>query len=131
MFWSLCFSISQKQYSLLGGFDENYTGYGCEDTDFALCAKKADVPFYLINTEVYHQQHPVYAPPLNNLQSIVKNCNYFKKKWGYWPMADCLADFSKLGYINWEKETELPIQILKLPNEDGIQNFLMRDAPYR
>jgi len=76
LFWSLCFAIPATIFDTIGGFDELYTGYGAEDTDFALHVQKHKIPFYLSPVGVYHQQHPVYVPPINHLQSIVQNCNY-------------------------------------------------------
>ena len=34
LFWSLAFGISRRTFHRLGGFDERFTGYGGEDTDF-------------------------------------------------------------------------------------------------
>lgn len=131
MFWSLCFSISRASFLKMGGFDENYEGYGAEDTDFALKAKDAGVPFYLSDAEVYHQQHPIYVPPVNQLEPIVNNCNLFHKKWGYWPMADCLQDFKDLGYIEWKSECNTPIEVVRLPSDQQIHTHLVDNAPYR
>ncbi len=131
MFWSLCFSISRASFLEMGGFDEDYEGYGAEDTDFALKAKEARVPFYLCDAEVYHQQHPIYVPPLNHLEPIVSNCNLFNDKWGYWPMIDCLDDFKAAGYIDWSPDCEKPIEIVRLPSQKKIQQHLVKNAPYR
>lgn len=131
LFWSLCFAITGELFEYVGGFDENYEGYGAEDTDFALEVKKAGVPFYLSASEVYHQQHPVYVPPLNHLKSIVRNCNYFYMKWGYWPMEDCLCDFAEMGFIDWLPEKEVPTLILSSPTETDIKKRLVKNAPYR
>ncbi|TLG72700.1 glycosyltransferase family 2 protein [Culicoidibacter larvae] len=38
LFWTACFSVSYKNFHTIGGFDEWYTEYGGEDTDFALSA---------------------------------------------------------------------------------------------
>lgn len=131
LLWSLCFAIPQESYDLIGGFDENYSGYGCEDTDFALKAKEMNIPFYLSSAEVFHQQHPIYVPPLNNIESIVLNCNRFKSKWGYWPMSGCLLDFHNLGLIQWHKEQDCPITILQLPSKKLLEDHLLKNAPYR
>ncbi len=131
MFWSLCFSISKELFEHIGGFDDCFKGYGAEDTDFALEAKKAGIPFYISDAVVYHQQHPVYIPPLNHLEPIVKNCNFFFSKWGYWPMADCLTEFVGMGYIQWDVETNAPITIIRKPSDDEVKKRLVKNAPYR
>ncbi len=131
MFWSLCFSIPKELFEHVGGFDNRYQGYGAEDTDFALEAKKAGIPFYLADAEVYHQQHPVYIPPLNHLEPIVKNCNLFYWKWGYWPMADCLKDFTDMGYIEWDLKRNVPIILMRRPSAHEVGERLAKNAPYR
>ncbi len=131
LFWSLCFSIPKQRFLEMGAFDENYEGYGAEDTDFALNTKAAGIPFYLSGAEVYHQQHPIYIPPLNHLEPIVNNCNRFHQKWGYWPMADCLHDFKTLGYIDWNAESKKMIRLMRLPNPEQVQERLLKNAPYR
>ena len=131
LFWSLCFAIPADLFEHIGGFDENYRGYGAEDTDFALEAKKAGVPFYLSGSEVYHQQHSVYVPPLNHLRAIVGNCNYFFIKWGYWPMSDCLAEFADMGYVDWYPETMDLISVPRTPTENEVARRLVKNAPYR
>lgn len=131
VFWSLCFSIPKTSFNRINGFDEGYEGYGAEDTDFALKAKHAGIPFYLTDAEVYHQQHVLYVPPLNNLESIIKNCNLFYHKWGYWPMADCLEDFTALGYIDWHLDRVRPIDMVRLPTKNEINKHLIENAPYR
>lgn len=131
LFWSLCFSISKEQFIHVGGFDEGYKGYGAEDTDFALKVKKAGVPFFLSDAMVFHQQHPIYVPPLNHLEAIVKNCNMFYLKWGYWPMVDCLEDFTDMGYTDWAVERDVPIAINRRPSSLEIRKRLVKNAPYR
>ncbi|MGB3468631.1 MAG: glycosyltransferase, partial [Cyclobacteriaceae bacterium] len=45
LFWSLNFGISKKNFFDLRGFDEDFVGYGAEDTDFAFRARTAELPF--------------------------------------------------------------------------------------
>lgn len=131
MFWSLCFAIPKNKFQQVGGFDEGYQGYGAEDTDFALEVKCAGIPFFLSDAEVYHQQHPIYVPPLNHLEPIINNCNRFYTKWGYWPMADCLEDFNSLGFIAWHRQMDGAIEIKRRPNTAEVQGRLVKNAPYR
>ena len=131
IFWSLCFGISRRSFEEVGGFDETYSGYAVEDTDFGQKLKQAGVPFYLSDAEVYHQQHPIYSPPLNHLDSIVRNANHFMYKWGYWPMADSLYEFREMGLIDWEPMGEGPIIIRSRPTKSQIRKRLLRNVPYR
>lgn len=131
MFWSLCFGISKQRFAEIGGFTEAYEGYGGEDTDFAMKAKIKKVPFYLCEALAFHQQHPVYIPPLNHFESIVRNCNRFYAAWGQWIMEDCLEDFSAMGYITWSKARKSDIELLAIPTTKTIREHLVENAPYR
>lgn len=33
LFWSLSFAVTAREFTVIGGFDEDYLGYGAEDTD--------------------------------------------------------------------------------------------------
>ena len=129
-FWSLCFAIMRHQFERIGGFDTDYIGYGAEDTDFAFMARALDIDFYLTNDVVYHQQHSVYRPPLNHLDSIVINANRFYDKWQHWPMAGWLVAFTQLGLIDWQDEQTVPIEILRQPSSAEIDAAHCPAAPY-
>lgn len=59
-------------------FDENYIGWGWEDTDFC---KQLGGKFFVVNTvRVVHRNEE--KNPLGSKEQIVKNQAYFKKKWG-------------------------------------------------
>lgn len=129
-FWSLCFAITHSQFVTIGGFDTHYVGYGAEDTDFAFMAQALDVPFYLSNDVVFHQQHGVYRPPLNHLPSIIINANRFYDKWQHWPMGGWLEAFAERALIDWEAGQDNPIIITRLPTEQELAEAHYPDAPY-
>ncbi len=130
LFWSLCFYIPKTLFQEVGGFDENYTGYGAEDTDFALAIKqKGNYSFLLSEATVYHQQHPVYSPPVHQLDSIVTNAKIFHKKWGRWVMENWLEDFQKHGLISWT-ETSTKIERKNSPSKELLENCFQADAPF-
>jgi len=129
-FWSLCFAISRDQFERIGGFDTDYIGYGAEDTDFAFTAKALGIDFYLTDDVVYHQQHSVYRPPLNHLDSIVVNANRFYDKWQHWAMSGWLSEFAQLQLIDWSAAKSTPIVIQKLPTKSEIQAAHHPDAPF-
>ena len=129
-FWSLCFAIKREQFEQIGGFDTQYTGYGAEDTDFAFTARQLDIDFYLTADLVYHQQHTVYRPPLNHLESIIVNGNRFYQKWQCWPMGGWLEQFCKMGLIEWTNEQSNSITLLRQPSSKEIELAYYPDAAY-
>lgn len=129
-FWSLCFAISKAQFEKIGGFDIHYVGYGAEDTDFAFTARSLNIDFYLTNDVIYHQQHSVYRPPLNHLESIVINANRFYDKWQHWPMAGWLAEFAKMDLIDWQEEQTVPIILIQQPTKAEIKMAHHPDVPF-
>ena len=129
-FWSLCFAITRQQFDALGGFDTDYIGYGAEDTDFAFLARARGMPFYLTAEVVYHQQHGVYRPPLNHLDSIIVNANRFYDKWQHWPMGGWLGEFQALGLIDWQDTQTQPITVLRTPTADELHEAHCPDAPF-
>ncbi|MCG3861501.1 glycosyltransferase family 2 protein [Psychrobacter sp. Ps5] len=129
-FWSLCFAIKREQFEQIGGVDTQYTGYGAEDTDFAFTARQLDINFYLTADLVYHQQHAVYRPPLNHLESIIINANRFYQKWQCWPMDGWLEQFCKMGLIEWTNEQSNSITLLRQPSSKEIELAYYPDAAY-
>jgi len=121
LFWSLNFGCSKATYSKIGGFDEDFSGYGAEDTDFAFSANKNGVDFKTIDALAYHQYHPSYDPPVNHIESIVENATRFKAKWGLWPMEGWLRKFCEMGYTSFISGQ---INLLKLPTTDEISAVL-------
>lgn len=129
-FWSLCFAIKREKFEQIGGFDTQYTGYGVEDTDFAFTAFQLDIDFYLTADLIYHQQHAVYRPPLNHLESIIVNANRFYQKWQCWPMGGWLEQFCKMGLIDWTHEQSNSITLLRQPSSKEIELAYCPDAAY-
>ncbi len=110
LFWSLSFAISALHWRQLGGFCENYVGYGAEDTDFARTVDAAGgVMTWVGGATAYHQFHPTSSPPVQHLTDIVRNANLFHRRWGEYPMLGWLAEFQARGLAgrdphtgNWE-----------------------------
>ena len=130
LFWSLCFFINSNVFFEIGGFDEHYSGYGAEDTDLSFKCKQKNINFYLTPFIVYHQMHNFFRPPINSLNSIICNCNYFYKKWGVWPMANHLKSFDELGYIDWKVTHEHPIELLSTPSLSAIEGAFVQNEPF-
>ena len=102
LFWSLSFAMTPAVFDRVGGFDEGYVGYGAEDTDFAMRARREHVPLVWVGgAEAYHQHHPVSTPPVEHVADIVRNAGVFHRRWGTWPMEGWLRAFAERGLVDW------------------------------
>lgn len=100
LFWSLSFALDRRTWERIGGFSDEYVGYGGEDTDFAQRARGAGVEMAWIgDARAYHQHHPVHRPPVEHLDDILRNARIFQKRWGWWPMTGWLEEFERMGLI--------------------------------
>jgi hypothetical protein len=100
LFWSLSFAVTAPTWHRIGGFSEDYRGYGGEDTDFAQCAAARGVFLKWVGgADAFHQYHPVSDPPVEHLDDILRNAAVFQHKWGWWPMEGWLQGFAALGLI--------------------------------
>ncbi len=100
LFWSLSFAITAATWTEIGGFCEQYRGYGGEDTDFAQCAAARQVPMRWVGgAHAFHQFHPTSDPPVEHLDDIMRNAGIFYDRWGWWPMSGWLAAFEHTNLI--------------------------------
>ncbi len=98
--WGLAFALSFETWRNADGMDEAYIGYGAEETDFAERLAAIEAPlFWLGGTLCFHQHHAVHKPPLQHFQSIVRNAQLFRERWGKWCMDYWLDDFERRGLI--------------------------------
>ena len=101
LFWSLSFAVRPSTWQRIGGFCEEYRGYGGEDTVFAQCAATRGVSMRWIGgADAFHQYHPVSDPPVEHLGDILRNAVVFHRRWGWWPMEGWLRSFASLGLID-------------------------------
>lgn len=100
LFWSLSFALTAATWDAIGGFDEDYVGYGGEDTDFARRAEQAGVAMAWIGSaRAFHQHHPVSRPPVEHVDDIVRNARLFHERWGQWPMQGWLDELEAMGLV--------------------------------
>lgn len=100
LFWSLSCAVAPATWRLLGGFHEEYVGYGGEDTDFGRTARSRGVDLVWVGgAHAYHQFHPVSRPPVEHVADIVRNAALFRRRWREWPMPGWLDEFERRGLI--------------------------------
>jgi GT2 family glycosyltransferase len=105
LFWSLAFALRRPRFVALGGFDEAFTGYGAEDTDFGFRAVRAGLKLLFVGRAIAcHQHHDSYEPPVQHVEDIVRNARCFHARWGTWPMEGWLEAFARLGLVQWRDD---------------------------
>ena len=105
LFWSLSAGLSASTWRLLGGFCEDYVGYGGEDTDLGQIAAAVGVDLVWVGgADVYHQHHPVSHPSVEHLGAIVRNARIYRRRWGSWPMEGWLAELAEAGLVQWTED---------------------------
>ena len=105
-FWSLSFATTPDTWQRIGGFFEGYSGYGGEDTDFAVTAREAGVPLRWVGgAEAFHQYHSTTNPPVQHVDDIVRNGALFAERWGFWPMQGWLDQFVERGLVRRDPTT--------------------------
>ena len=118
-FWSLNFAIRRATFLATDGFDERYTGYGGEDTDFGKALDQRGLPIaWMKGGLAYHQYHPHHMPPVHHLDSVVRNAELFEAKWGYRTMGHWLHAFRVMGLI--DDTPDRPIRILRRPDAGDL-----------
>jgi len=106
LFWSLSFAAASALWQRIGGFDEGYSGYGGEDTDFGLRARERGVTVLWIGgATALHQHHPTADPPVQHLDDILANGARFAGRWGFWPMRGWLDAFEQRGLVTRDGAT--------------------------
>ncbi|TNL99771.1 glycosyltransferase family 2 protein [Corynebacterium tapiri] len=106
LFWSLSFALTARTWQRIGGFNEEFTGYGGEDTDFAFRARQTGHTLYWVGgAHAYHQWHPVSSPPVEHVDDIVANAQLFHSLWGEWPMEGWLRAFEERGLVEFRDST--------------------------
>ncbi|WP_200945941.1 galactosyltransferase-related protein [Methylobacterium sp. Leaf466] len=118
--WGLSFALPAAAYADLGGMDEGFSGYGAEETDFAVRLAAAGLPTHWVaGARAYHQHHPVHVPPLHQFDHILRNAARFHARHGTWCMDYWLGQFRDAGLIAWEPDAP-EIQRLRAPEPAEI-----------
>ncbi len=116
--WGLSFALPAAAYRGVGGMDEGYSGYGAEETDFAVRLAASGVPTHWVaGARAYHQHHAVHVPPLQHFDDILRNAVRFHAQHGHWCMEYWLGQFRDAGLIAWEADAPA-IRRLRVPTPD-------------
>jgi GT2 family glycosyltransferase len=100
LFWSLSFALTPRTWDAVGGFCEDYYGYGGEDTDFGRSAARAGVDLWWVGGAwAFHQHHGAAGPPVQHVDDILRNGAVFHHRWGRWPMEGWLQHFEREGLV--------------------------------
>ncbi|MDR7076116.1 glycosyltransferase involved in cell wall biosynthesis [Neobacillus niacini] len=110
-------SLKKNLFSAVGGYDENFKGWGPEDAEFSYRLYKAGAKFIFDpHSTLYHQEHPISA---NKSQEGYKNRILFQQKH---PLIDvCIRS---LKYIE-----RLDLQFVDMVLQD--HDCLCHDFPER
>jgi len=118
LFWSLAFAVRAASFDRIGGFDEDFSGYGGEDTDLAFRAAAAGLPLLFAGgMRAFHQHHASCDPPLQHFSDIVRNSRRFHARHGFWPMSGWLDAFAGLGLIAPDRARDLTVLRAPTPEE--------------
>ncbi|NMH60552.1 glycosyltransferase family 2 protein [Alteromonas ponticola] len=111
------FFIAKCDVEEIGGFDENYSGFGINDEDFFQTCLKAGLTTENVDTITFIPNREHYQCPINHLVDFVRNAETFHQKWGHYPCQDVLFRFAESGLINDDFQST-NIHVLRLPTED-------------
>jgi GT2 family glycosyltransferase len=105
LFWSLSFAVRRETFrERIGGFDEDYRGYGIEDTDFAMRAARSEVPLAWVGGALaFHQHHPPTRLRPEGVPALVENVRRYRESWGEWPAKGWLEELAAAGMIDWDE----------------------------
>jgi GT2 family glycosyltransferase len=107
LFWTLSFAVTATTWQRVGGFCEDYVGYGGEDTDYGQLARRAGVDLCWVGGAwAYHQHHAAETPPVRHLADILRNATVFHRRWGWWPMSGWLTAFADRGLAHHDSDTD-------------------------
>lgn len=128
-FWSLNFALTKRAFDAIGGFDEDFVGYGGEDTDFGRSiVETGHRLWWLKGAKAYHQYHPHHMPPVHHLDSVLDNAMTFARKWGSPTMQHWLRAFVLMGLL---ERTDNGWRKIREPGEaDLALTRQQEDQPY-
>lgn len=113
--WSCNISVKRSELLKVGGFDENYVGWGIEDVDLGYRLYKSGlISKYTTEAVIYHVPHRK-APrrlSIKNARSAINNGLYMYEKF---PTTEVVEALVRLGH--WELYRKHKRKLVKLADE--------------
>ena len=101
LFWSLSYAVHADAWTTVGGYCEDYAGYGGEDTDLGQTWVASGRRLgWVGGARAFHQHHETEDPPVQHLDDILRNGALFARRWGRWPMEGWLSAFEDRGLVS-------------------------------
>ena len=125
-FSSMSFAMRKKLFLESGGFDEQYSGYGAEDSDFSRKIAELGIAIgWCAGATSFHQFHLQHRPPVHRLRSVLKNNAIYRDKWGEDTMEHWLRAFERLGLV---RRSDEGFDILRPVDDDDLR--ITRQNPH-
>lgn len=126
LFWSLSCALTPTTWRMIGGFHEEYVGYGAEDTDYGWSARARGVDLVWVGgADAFHQFHPVSHPPIEHVADIVRNATTFHRRWGHWPMRGWLDEFDRQELVRFDGDS---LVLVRPPATEMVSSPPLRDV---
>lgn len=102
--WTTCLGLRRAAFERIGGFDERFTGYGGEDTDFAFRAADHGLGVWWSGDMTAYHQHHGSDGYLGHVEDVVRNASLFASVHGWYPMEGWLTEYRRRGLVDFDPE---------------------------
>ncbi len=115
------FSLWREDFEQINGFDENFTGWGCEDDDLGLRLSRSGVrsASIMASTQSFHLWHPRH-PSRTPRWRDGSNVAYFERRLR---LARCLNGLEKRDFL------DVTIGVVGKPAEPSMATALLETLP--
>ena len=109
LFWSLNFAVRAPTWQRLGGFDTGYRGYGAEDTDLGLRARRLGIPLLWVAGALGVPPVAPADPPRPRPRATRSSPTPVASTTavGTWPMAGWLDELAAAGAVRFDPAADV------------------------
>ncbi|RDV26727.1 hypothetical protein DXV75_06995 [Alteromonas aestuariivivens] len=118
-FRTMAFAIHKRDYHTIGGFDEEFSGIGVGDIDFAMRCSQSGLTLIKTASVVLYPDAGKLNPAILHLCDIVNNAARFKQKWGNYPMESWLRELVTAGLIN-DDYPHTGLRVKRMPTQQEL-----------